>query len=140
MHTLITLRFLQILQPEGSINSPTQELVDQSISMAPVKYVMSRGIATVQDAWREWKNGLGGNLSIEELERRYKAKWRPSATDRQFFSRWKTLIEKIKEMSREEKLAEDVVIDRLEKLRLDGGKSLDAFQKQIIKDKRAKKA
>ena len=56
---------------------------------------MSRTIQTVEDLWREWTVGLGGNPSIQSLEDSHGAKWRPEQKERTFFSR-KVIIDHIR--------------------------------------------
>ena len=59
-------------------------------------YRMSRTIQTVDDLWREWTVGLGGNPSIQSLEDSHGAKWRPEQKERTFFSRRKVIIDYIR--------------------------------------------
>jgi hypothetical protein len=37
---------------------------------------------TVADVWREYKEGIARGLAVEELERLWQARWRPSQAQR----------------------------------------------------------
>lgn len=56
---------------------------------------MSRSITTVKDLYQEWEHGIGGNLPIKELERRYGTKWRSSFAESKFFNRRKKIVSSI---------------------------------------------
>ena len=58
-------------------------------------YKMCRGIETVVDLWREWKEGLGGAPSVEFLEQNNGAKWCQGNNERRFFNRRKRIIDAI---------------------------------------------
>ena len=52
-------------------------------------------IFTVEDAWREWKEGLGGRPAVQELEGRWGSLWRPGGTLRVQFCRRKVIWDAI---------------------------------------------
>jgi hypothetical protein len=63
------------------------------------QYHMSRTIQTIPELWREWTVGLQGQPSIERLDELYGSSWRSgptAASERQFYSRRKTLITEIR--------------------------------------------
>jgi len=45
-----------------------EPLADQPIGAAPPVVARLAKIFTVEDAWREWKEGLGGRPAVQELE------------------------------------------------------------------------
>ncbi|KAF6802512.1 hypothetical protein CMUS01_15336 [Colletotrichum musicola] len=53
---------------------------------------------TVQEQWAEYRYGLHGQPPVEQLEAKYRAKWRSSAYARSWFTRRKSFWEKIKDM------------------------------------------
>jgi hypothetical protein len=50
---------------------------------------------TVADLWQEWKVGLGGAAPIEQLEKRWGARWRPSRAQKTAFCRRKVILDEI---------------------------------------------
>ena len=65
-------------------------------------YRMSRTIQTIPELWREWTVGLQGQPSIERLDELYGPSWRSgptAASERQFYSRRKTLITEIRRLA-----------------------------------------
>ncbi|KAF6788190.1 hypothetical protein CSOJ01_15049 [Colletotrichum sojae] len=58
---------------------------------------------TVQEQWAEYRYGLHDQPPVEQLEAKYRAKWRSSAYARSWFTRRKTFWEKIKNMLAEGK-------------------------------------
>jgi hypothetical protein len=48
----------------------------ESLAAQPLTYHLSRGITTIPDLWREWTVGLGGQLSVEVLDERWRSRWR----------------------------------------------------------------
>lgn len=66
------------------------------------QYHMSRTLQTIPELWQEWTVGLQGRPSIERLDELYGAGWRsgPAAgSERQFYSRRKTLITEIRHLA-----------------------------------------
>jgi hypothetical protein len=66
------------------------------------QYRMSRAIQTIPELWQEWTVGLQGQPSIERLDELYGSSWRPgpaAASERQFYSRRKTLITEIRRLA-----------------------------------------
>jgi hypothetical protein len=58
---------------------------------------LSRAISSVHDLWREYKEGLGGNPSVESSESRGDQMYRSNDTERRFLNRrmsiWSHIIE-----------------------------------------------
>lgn len=66
------------------------------------QYRMSRTIRTIPELWREWTVGLQGQPSIDRLDELYGSGWRSgpaAASERQFYSRRKTLITEIRRLA-----------------------------------------
>jgi hypothetical protein len=67
------------------------------------QYRMSRTIQTIPELWQEWTVGLQGQPSIERLDELYSSSWRSgpvaAASERQFYSRRKTLITEIQRLA-----------------------------------------
>jgi hypothetical protein len=65
-------------------------------------YTMSRTIQTIPELWQEWTVGLLGQPAIEQLDKLYGSRWRTGpgkASERQFYSRRKTLITEIRRLA-----------------------------------------
>lgn len=91
---------------------------------------MSRGVTTITEAWREYKDGLYGGPSIEFLEKNYNNQWRKSAKERKFFSRRNVLYKKVLDMKNTNHITEDEAVKVLETTRIHMNVSLDCFQKK----------
>jgi hypothetical protein len=66
------------------------------------QYHMSRTVQTIPELWQEWTVGLQGQPSIERLDELYGSSWRSgpaAASERQFYSRRKTLIAEIRRLA-----------------------------------------
>jgi hypothetical protein len=98
-----------------------------------VSYIMSRGVSSVTDAWREYKHGLYGGPSVEFLETNYNNNWRKSPKERKFFSRRNVLYKKVLEIRNLKQITEDEAVKILEAARVRMNVSLDSFQKKIAK-------
>jgi Transcriptional activator of glycolytic enzymes len=53
---------------------------------------------TVRDVWREYKEGVAGGPAVEQLERDWQSRWRPTAAQRTAWSRRKTLLDEVKRL------------------------------------------
>jgi len=53
---------------------------------------------TVADVWREFKEGIAGGPAVEELERQWQARWRPTTAQRTAWSRRKLVIDEIERL------------------------------------------
>ena len=63
---------------------------------------MSRTVQTIPELWREETVGLQGQPSIERLDELHGSSWRSgptAASERQFYSRRKALITKIRRLA-----------------------------------------
>ncbi|KAI3633127.1 hypothetical protein MIR68_009202 [Amoeboaphelidium protococcarum] len=120
------------------LNAPNvlQDQVGDNIDIIPARavppqqYTMSRGLSTVQDVWREYKEGIGGNPSVESLEQQFGAKWRSKDSERKHFSR-RLVIYKFIQSKIDSGLSENDVLTALERKRLGDKLSLDNLQKKI---------
>lgn len=113
-----TCQFVPRSQAQGSRDAPVVAARGSVGPLAPVplpvtalakatpaepgQYSMSRAVHTIPELWQEWTVGLDGQPSIKRLDELYGSRWRsgPSkASERQFYSRRKTLIVEIKRLA-----------------------------------------
>ncbi|KAH7040969.1 transcriptional activator of glycolytic enzymes-domain-containing protein [Microdochium trichocladiopsis] len=78
-----------------------------------------RTVATVEEVWREYKEGIDGQPAIEDLDASWGSRWRPEPRGRTWYSRRKVIWDKIKEYM-SDGLDESAAVREVEKLR-DGG-------------------
>ncbi|KAI1076931.1 transcriptional activator of glycolytic enzymes-domain-containing protein [Whalleya microplaca] len=79
-----------------------------------------RTVGTVEEVWREYRQGMDGQHSIEWLDATWGSRWRPEPRGRTWYSRRKVIWDKIKEFINNEGMSEDEAVREVEKLR-DGG-------------------
>jgi Transcriptional activator of glycolytic enzymes len=91
-------------------------------------------LSTVDEVWREWKEGIGDNPPVERLEAEWGARWRPDARMRKWFSRRKVIWDRLKELIVAGQTAGDAV-GQLERLR--NGRSLSQLVK-LLQSQKAK--
>jgi len=87
--------------PNRPVALPITALAQAAETPQP-QYRMSRTLQTIPELWREWTVGLPGQPSIEQLDTQYGASWRTgpaAASERQFYSRRKTLITEIRRLA-----------------------------------------
>jgi hypothetical protein len=93
-------------------------------SIAPVPgppiYTELAKAYTVQDAWREWREGLAGRPAVQELEEAWGSRWRPGNTVRVQFCRRKVLWDEVLARVARGKTEEEAVAE-LELLRAGRG-------------------
>jgi hypothetical protein len=89
--------------PNSPVALPVTALVTALAQAVEVpQYHMSRTIQTIPELWREWTVGLQGQPSIERLDEQYSSSWRSgptAASERQFYSRRRTLITEIRRLA-----------------------------------------
>ena len=73
--------------------TPITALIHRDVVPA---YKLNREIHTIPQLWKMWTVGIGGAPSVEELDRKYGSSWRNTASERQYYSMRKTLIDEIK--------------------------------------------
>ncbi|KAI0503436.1 transcriptional activator of glycolytic enzymes-domain-containing protein [Xylaria bambusicola] len=78
-----------------------------------------RTVATVEEVWKEYREGMGGQPAIEKLDSMYGSRWRPEPRGRTWYSRRKVIWDKIREYINEG-MDEDAAVQEVEKLR-EGG-------------------
>lgn len=78
-----------------------------------------RTVATVEEVWREYKEGIDGQPAIEDLDASWGSRWRPEPRGRTWYSRRKVIWDKIKEFMNDG-LDEAAAVREVERLR-DGG-------------------
>ena len=85
-------------------------------SSDPPQYKMSRSHTTITNLWREWFMGLGGSMSIKELERQYGHQWRGGSrsSESKFFRGRKLIIDSIEAIIEAQVVADSVAIEIFE--------------------------
>ncbi|KAI1287905.1 transcriptional activator of glycolytic enzymes-domain-containing protein [Xylaria venustula] len=78
-----------------------------------------RTVGTVEEVWKEYREGLGGQMAIEKLDSMWGSRWRPEPRGRTWYSRRKVIWDKIREFINEG-MDEAAAVQEVEKLR-DGG-------------------
>ncbi|KAL0137735.1 hypothetical protein V8B55DRAFT_1137599, partial [Mucor lusitanicus] len=73
-----------LTEPAASASMPVAAAATSSSSVPPT-YLMSRGIVSLDDLWREWSQGLCGGPAVMDLEHRYGTRWREDASVKKFF-------------------------------------------------------
>jgi hypothetical protein len=117
--------------PNRPVALPIAALAQAAEAPQP-QYRMSRTVQTIPELWQEWTVGLQGHPSIERLDELYGASWRSgpvAASERQFYSRRKTLITEIRRLAAAikappDKEAYNTVVLQLEDERKRAGASL----------------
>jgi hypothetical protein len=117
--------------PLAPVPLPVTALVGATPA-GPGQYSMSRIVHTIPELWQEWTVGLQGQPSIERLDELYGSRWRSGpgkASERQFYSRRKTLITEIRRLAAVVKAPPDAeaynrVVVQLEDERKRAGASL----------------
>lgn len=84
---------------------------------------------TVDEIWREYKLGINGGPSVEQLERDYQARWRPTGQQRTAWCRRKVIVDEIIRLIDSGKTAEEAVAD-LEAQR--GSLSMTKFRDHLV--------
>jgi hypothetical protein len=87
--------------PNRPVALPIAALAQARAAEVP-QYRMSRTVQTIPELWQEWTVGLQGQPSIERLDELYGSSWRSgpaAASERQFYSRRKTLIAEIRRLA-----------------------------------------
>jgi len=99
--------------------APLPEPAATSNLTAPPVISSLRKVFTVEDVWREWKEGFGGQPAIQKLEAQWGSRWRPGSTIRVQFCRRKVIWDAISSrISRGRSEAEAVA--EVEQIRGDG--------------------
>ncbi|ETS73086.1 hypothetical protein PFICI_15261 [Pestalotiopsis fici W106-1] len=78
-----------------------------------------RTVGTVEEVWKEYREGIDGQPAVEELDATWGSRWRPEPRGRTWYSRRKVIWDKIKEYLADG-MGEDEAVREVEKLR-DGG-------------------
>ncbi|KAI0390087.1 transcriptional activator of glycolytic enzymes-domain-containing protein [Xylariaceae sp. FL0594] len=98
--------------PRTSISGST------STAAVPPQYDY-RTVATVEEVWKEYREGIDGQPAIEKLDATWGSRWRPEPRGRTWYSRRKVIWDKIKEFINEG-MDENQAVQEVEKLR-EGG-------------------
>ncbi|KAI1453354.1 transcriptional activator of glycolytic enzymes-domain-containing protein [Annulohypoxylon moriforme] len=97
----------QVVQPRPSVQTPQ--------SAGPPQYKYGT-VSSVEEVWREYREGMDGQPAIEDLDATWGSRWRPEPRGRTWYSRRKVIWDKIKEFMAEG-LDEDDAVREVEKLR-----------------------
>lgn len=103
--------------------APKQDLVTTS-------YSMSRTLTKATEAWREYSQGLEGNVSLRQLEAALGTAWRSSDRESKYFQRRMRLIRAIQALSLKQGVSETEIAERLESLRIRKRWSLNQLSDQ----------
>lgn len=99
-----------VSRPSVSASTPT------TAGPPPYDY---KTVATVEEVWKEYRQGNDGQPAVEALDAAWGSRWRPEPRGRTWYSRRKVIWDKIKEFITEG-MDEDAAVQEVEKLR-DGG-------------------
>ncbi|KAI1483204.1 hypothetical protein K445DRAFT_27434 [Daldinia sp. EC12] len=97
----------QAVQPRPSTQTPG--------SAGPPQYKYGT-VGTVEEVWKEYREGMDGQPAIEDLDATWGSRWRPEPRGRTWYSRRKVIWDKIKEYMAEG-LDEEEAVKEVEKLR-----------------------
>lgn len=100
------------MAPRSSVSAATPT------AASPPQYDY-RTVATVEEVWKEYRQGMDGQPAIEKLDSIWGSRWRPEPRGRTWYSRRKVIWDKIKEYMTEG-MDEEAAVQEVEKLR-DGG-------------------
>jgi hypothetical protein len=114
---------------ENLINMQTEQ--NPLLENGPPYYKMCRALETVSEVWREYSEGFGGNVSVENLENSYGTRWRKDENERRFFNRRNVIYQEIKKISRERGVSCGEAAVFLEQKRNIMGLSVNGLQKKI---------
>lgn len=138
---MLTIFYLQVdpllrteHAPSLSLFSPNMAL-DTASDVGPPVYTLFPA-RTVTDAWREWKEGIGGRPALEELEEKWGARWRPEAAQRTAFCRRKVVLDELHRLQKAGRSPEDAVAE-LEALR--AGRSLGKLAVDLMARRQQRK-
>ncbi|KAI0858427.1 transcriptional activator of glycolytic enzymes-domain-containing protein [Xylaria cubensis] len=105
--------------------SPSQHTVPRSAvststptAAGPPQYEY-RTVGTVEEVWKEYREGMDGQPAIEKLDATWGSRWRPEPRGRTWYSRRKVIWDKIKDYMAEG-MDEEAAVQEVERLR-DGG-------------------
>ena len=116
--------FTLALQPAAAAEPTTQPTGPPAYN-----FISAR---TVGDVWREYKEGIAGGPAVEELERQWQARWRPTTAQRTAWSRRKLIIDEVEHLVRT-RLAPADAVAVLEDQR--GSSTLRSLQNRLIAQK-----
>ncbi|RYP53688.1 hypothetical protein DL769_010475 [Monosporascus sp. CRB-8-3] len=96
-----------------------------------------RTVGTVEEVWKEYREGMDGQPAIEELDANWGSRWRPEPRGRTWYSRRKVIWDKIKEYM-EHGMSEEDAVKEVERLR-DGG-TINKLIRMLQEEKKEKGA
>ncbi|KAE8225065.1 hypothetical protein CF319_g2131 [Tilletia indica] len=112
-----------ILPRRGLLPSSSSAAGPPSAATAPSRgssmpvMAQDRTITSCAELWREYKEGLRGGPAVEKMDEEWGAAWRSNDKDRKHYERRMRIINKIKHLAVEKKVAERVAVVLLEHAR-----------------------
>jgi hypothetical protein len=130
----------QPVQQPLPIPQPIQQPVQQPVQQEVIpSYTMSRAIRTVEHLWREWMEGLQGNPSIQELDRRWGSQWRSRRHhELQFYSLRLEIIKEIKHIASTQRVSDEQAMWQLNLQQQRMNDSIDKLCKRLRASRRAR--
>ncbi|KAK8070065.1 hypothetical protein PG994_006681 [Apiospora phragmitis] len=106
--------------PASMANRPTRPPPQSPLQPhSDARLLPKQTVGTVEEVWKEYREGMDGQPAIEELDATWGSRWRPEPRGRTWYSRRKVIWDKIKDFIAEG-MEEDEAVKEVEKLR-DGG-------------------
>ncbi|CAD6897721.1 unnamed protein product [Tilletia laevis] len=99
----------------------------------PAGFEQDRTISSCVDLWREYKEGIGGAPSVEDMDKKWNARWRRLDKDRVHYKRRMIIINRIKAVIASEKVSAERAVFLVERARLalSTPRSLDKLSKML---------
>ena len=94
-------------------------------------YLLNRNLTTVPQVWQEYKYGIKGNPSVENLDAQYGKSWLKSRVEYIYYYKRDKIYNFIKESAKRGKKEEETV-NELERLRIEQGWTLSQLQDNIM--------
>ena len=115
-----------VSSPAG-LGAPAMTIAQQG----PPQIRFPRTLCSVRDLYQLWRYGLATMPSVDELERRWRSRWR-LRNERQLFSMRKVVMDEVVRLANARGWSEEDAVREVEKQRVEGGNlSLDALAKKL---------
>ncbi|KAF1977905.1 hypothetical protein BU23DRAFT_451792, partial [Bimuria novae-zelandiae CBS 107.79] len=125
------------IAPTPSARSPSPSPLPVALELAPApepapRYRLCRAVRTVEDLWREWTEGLQGQPSIAELDRRWGNRWRAGRqSELQWYSLRLEVIKEIRRVAQARRTSEEAAMWQVSQQQQQRRCSLDQLCKQL---------
>ena len=77
-------------------------------------YILRRDLQSIEEIWTEYDVGFPPFVGVQELQTRYKGKWRNGATEDRYFLRQKIFYAAIERESKAEGTSGELIARRME--------------------------